>query len=143
MCHSVYCGEIDDGFDISFFRLVVESLSAKVDRANSHTESNLSWKQRSIAKKHGWGACNAVRRIFSCQSAVREEASTGSCCLKSFQILVNCFDKFWTMNDKVTLSAIGAMLALDSKSLTQVAGRSGVIGNAISICTLRLFEVSI
>ena len=131
-----------DWDNLAFFRLVIESLSDKVERLNNHVRSRLSWKQRSVARKHGWGACNTLAQFFSCDSIVREEATTGSSCSNAVCILVDCIERFWALNEKVTLSAMGALQALDPVSLTQVAGRSGAIGSAICTCILCLYEVS-
>ena len=136
------CLSFTDWDDLTFFRLVIESLSGKVERLNNHIRSRLSWKQRSVAKKHGWGACNTLAQLFYCHAIVREEATSGSSCSNAVRILVDCMKRFWALNDKVTLSAMGALQALDPVSLTQVAGRSGAIGSAISTCILRLYEVS-
>jgi hypothetical protein len=131
-----------------FFRVVVESLSTKVERAlmavaftKLARKNTLSWKERSVAKRHGWGACNSLSLLFKCSEMIREDGRMKSCCLTAFRLLTECIEKCWLLNEKVTLSAMIAIRALSTSSLTQVAGRSGLIGQACATCAVRLFEV--
>jgi hypothetical protein len=128
--------------------VVVESLSFKVEKALmavAFTElarkNTLSWKERSVAKRHGWGACNSLSLLFNCSEMIREDGRMKSCCSTAFRLLTECIEKYWLLNEKVTSSAMVAIRALSTSSLTQVAGRSGLIGQACAMCAVRLFEV--
>jgi hypothetical protein len=126
----------------SLFRLVVESLSGKVTNAlvaASTGKNTLSWKERSISKKHGWGACNSLGLLL--QSNEAQEGTNAEACLAALQVLVECVEQFWSSNEKIAIGAMSALGALEPTVLSEVVGRSGLIGNALAICTVHLYEV--
>jgi hypothetical protein len=126
----------------SLFRLVVESLSGKVANAlmvASTGKNTLSWKERSVSKKHGWGACNSLGLLLQ-SSEARKEANAEAC-LAALHALVECVERFWSLNEKIAVGAMSALGALEPTLLSEVAGRSGLIGSALAICAAHLYEV--
>jgi hypothetical protein len=126
----------------SLFRLVVESLSGKVANAlvaASTGKNTLSWKERSVSKKHGWGACNSLGLLL--QSNEAREGANAEACLAALQILVECVQQFWSLNEKIAIGAMSALGALEPTVLSEVAGKSGLIGSTLAICAVHLYEV--
>jgi hypothetical protein len=126
----------------SLFRLVVESLSEKVANAlvaASTGKNTLSWKERSVSKKHGWGACNSLGLLL--QSNAAREGVNAEACLAALQVLVDCVQQFWSLNEKIAIGAMSALGAFEPTVLSEVAGRSGLIGSALAICAVHLYEV--
>ena len=136
-------GSTSKGLDASsLFRLVVESLSGKIANAlvaASTGKNTLSWKERSVSKKHGWGACNSLGLLL--QSSEAREGANAEACLAALQVLVECVQQFWSLNEKIAIGAMSALRALELTVLSEVSGRSGLIGSALAICAVHLYEV--
>jgi hypothetical protein len=129
-------------FDLAeFFRLVVDSLAEKVHAGmNSVSDGkHLSWEQRSVARKHGRGACYSIALLF--ESIPNQGEAVVTACHNAVHILFGCVEQFWLQNEKFTMGAMVALRALDASCLADLAGRSGLIGNSLASCTIHLYEV--
>ena len=121
---------------------ILESLNVKLNRALSLVSNEgiraMTWKQRSVAKKHGWGAANAMALLFP-------YADFDQTLVKSYfdvlRLLMVCVEKFLEGNEKIAISAIMAIRSLSPPKLSKLAKGSGVVGNCIVTCVLRIYKV--
>ena len=124
----------------SFYGNVISGLGAKVEAAlYSESCRNSSWKQRSTANKHGWGACNSLALVLNCGEAFTMVN------LKHTQdalvILVQCIDNAGSLHEKVASAATGAIRKIPETVLARISDGSGVIGMALARCLLRLYRM--
>lgn len=123
-----------------FYRNVLRYLGHKVLSAlSSESCSQLTWKQRSVAKKHGWGACNGLALVLDCDEATTNENLI--CAHGSLQALVQCIEHFPHLNEKVSLSASIAFRKISGSRLSQISSGSGLVGKALALCILQLHQV--
>lgn len=140
--HSPYkaSGALNGWAASSFYRNVLRSLGDKVLSAlSSKSCSQLTWKQRSAAKKHGWGACNSLALVLDCDEAATNENLTYA--QGSLQTLVQCIEHFRHLNEKVSLSASIAVRKISGSRLSQISSGSGLVGTALASCILQLHQV--
>jgi hypothetical protein len=125
-------------------RLVLESLSAKVSNTleivSNEKKGSLSWKQRSVAKKHGWGACHSLAQLFQAMKGIDDPALIASCSA-AVRKLILCVEHFSSLNEKVAISAMAALREMEPLQFAEVAGKTGLIGEALATCTIQLYEV--
>eukprot|EP00977_Amphora_coffeiformis_P006408 scaffold1362_cov163-Amphora_coffeaeformis.AAC.11 len=113
--------DCDVALSESTLEKVLQSLSWRIQQALSLScgeLSSLSWKQRSAAKKLGWGACNALATIFSnaASSLVHKSPTFENCVQKLFL----CLADIKTTNDKIVTAAIAALSRIDPDALGRV-----------------------
>ena len=131
-----------------FSAQIVCSLSEKVDMVpallDAEKRRGLSWKQRSIIKKHGRIACNSLALILKCW-ILRETWSDA--CLVALQKAVisvaKCVECLGSaLDEKVLVASMQVLLSLSSSDLARISGKSGLVGNALVSCILFLAKVS-
>jgi prophage maintenance system killer protein len=126
---------------------IIHVLASKIYSAlavvlNWEAKASLTWKQRSSAKKHGWGACHALRIIFQGISEDYLEAQTSlrkaiSC---AFKYLVLCQEYFNTLNQKVVGAAIMAISCLPVQLLETIGAETELVGVSLANAILMLLD---
>jgi hypothetical protein len=108
---------------------------------NEEQKADMTWKERSAAKKHGWGACHSLGLVFEGLSVqIFEECKElVSACSKAVQCLVHCPCHYTALNEKVVLAAMAAMCHLPSNFLTVRDSQEMILGNALKASIL-IFE---
>lgn len=106
---------------------IIEAVTSKLSRTlalGSEAErSIMSWKQRSAAKKHGWGACNALGCIFASMGPeetgdeVWDSRPLLDATVQSLGELVRCIDHISVLPEKVVVSAMIAIRSIPSELL--------------------------
>lgn len=92
----------------------------------------LSWKQRSVAKKHGRVACNTLV-LFMKHWSVSD--ITIECIREALCSVVNCLESLGTaLDDKFIIAATHVVRALPSSSLAKVSGKKCFVGKALVPC---------
>jgi hypothetical protein len=138
----------DEHFSTSCELLVetIESLTGKLWNTlhvalNEEQKADMTWKERSAAKKHGWGACHSLGLVFEGLSVrIFEECKElVSACSKAVQCLVHCPCHYTALNEKVVLAAMAAMCHLPSNFLTVRDSQEMILGNALKASIL-IFE---
>lgn len=119
-----------------------EKLSATLALVSAEKRGDLSWKQRSVAKKHGWGTCHSLAQLFQAAKVIDGRTLISSCS-EVVRKLILCVEHFSSLNEKIAISAMTALLVLDPLQFAEVAGKSGLVGEALAICTIKLYEVRI
>jgi len=137
----IYSGALDEWDIHSFYGSVLSDLDRKVMEAlTSESVPNASWKQRSNAKKQGWGACNSLALVLDCEEAVTEVNLNHA--QESLGLLVRCIDEAGSLHEKVASAATAAIRKMSETTLTRIADGSGIVGKALTPCLLQLYQVS-
>jgi hypothetical protein len=124
---------------------VVACLNEKLSFAltvalNEDVKAKLTWKQRSRAKKHGWGACHSLGQIFQAlPNQGAEEASIAAECSYAFQNLVICLGNYDIVNVKMIMAAMEAICNFPPDWMIYLAPNKGIVGTALTNAILLLF----
>ncbi len=97
-----------------------------------------SWKERSAAKKHGWGACFSLGRVLASITHL-EQSDLDRTLFQAVEQLVHCVQHTSFLSEKVVLAAMGSLRALKPIKLVIVTRKSGLVGEALVYCSLLLF----
>ena len=92
--------------------------------------SGLTWKERSSAKKHGWGSCHSLGLVLDCDIAIQNLDESREACA----VLSNCMKHHAALSDKVVIAAIAALKQIQPARFEVLSHRTGLIGLAISSC---------
>jgi hypothetical protein len=91
-----------------------------------------TWRQRSSAKKHAWGACRGLAAILSNRLASRK------CIAKqvkfAIKCLVGCLDQALILHLKIVSSAVSSLRAVCIDVWQNLSGEESVVGMAIKGC---------
>lgn len=118
---------------------LVDILIASVETLSSETDS-LTWKKRGAVKKYGFGVCHSLGCIFEGLDNVKDR-NLQKACTGAIKQMVTCMEQFWSVNLKLTFSAMIALGKLNNNDLSRICEGSGFLGTAIATCTYRLHEV--
>jgi hypothetical protein len=138
----------DEYFSASCELLVetIQSLTGKLWNTlhvalNEEQKADMTWKERSAAKKHGWGACHSLGLVFEGLSVrIFEECKElVSACSKAVHCLIHCPCHYTALNEKVVLAAMSAICHLPSNFLTLRDSQEMDLGDALKTSIL-IFE---
>jgi len=91
-----------------------------------------TWRQRSSAKKHAWGACRGLSAILSNRLASRK------CIAKQVEFaikcLVGCLDQALILHLKIVSSAVSSLRSVSIDVWKGLSGEESVVGMAIKGC---------
>lgn len=119
------------------FCRIVDNLNAKIGEAIRASNAKLTWKQRSSAKKHGWGACNSLSLVLP-SAVATSDAETLAAAREAYRSLAACIMQSDTMNEKVVLSAANAICAVPKAAMVEVSHRTGLTGPVLGHCLVRV-----
>lgn len=135
---------------ISFGRLeevsmILKALLIQIDRtvaaASAKDQANLTWGERSAAKKHGWGSWYSLGRIL--HALTDETPILHDILRKSVVRLGQCVAAAQLISDKIVLASMAAMCELKPQCLVPAVGNSGLLGDCIAgICHLLFDETT-
>jgi len=118
---------------VQLFLLIIGKLCQKIYQASDcSTISSMTWKERSSAKKHGWGACHALGHVLCCSVATEPHILTKS--QTACAAIVSCIKQYESLNEKIIIAAGGALRRIDLSRLELLCHRSGILGTALSSC---------
>lgn len=133
-------GALDNWDSCSLYRNALHGLDRKVQAALALEGFNSStWKQRSTANKHGWGACNSLALVLDCD-VVAEETNLGAA-QNSLGLLVHCIARAGSLHEKVASAATAAIRRISETTLARISDESGIVGMAMAPCLLQLYQV--
>lgn len=122
----------------------IQGLSFRVGRtlalASPEQQAQMSWKERSAAKKHGWGACYSLGRILGSIHDCNEGSDLEESVSNAVKQLVQCLTQSALLSEKVVLAAMVALRAIKPLVLVGVTGKSGLIGETLVVCCLVLLS---
>ncbi|KAG7342230.1 heat repeat-containing protein [Nitzschia inconspicua] len=120
-------------------RQILERLTEKLSHslsASLNKEANvvLTWKQRSTAKKHGWGACYSLGMILAAipHDCSDDENSIIVGCAHAFQTLSLCLQHHTCLNLKFVLAAMDAICKISPTAMVLLSSNQRIIGAALS-----------
>eukprot|EP00536_Pseudo-nitzschia_multiseries_P001129 jgi/Psemu1/2597/gm1.2597_g len=129
LAYSLRCKEQADNVSLTRELLVevMESLTLKLSKTlhvacNEDQKATMTWKERSAAKKHGWGACHSLGLVFEGLSVeiVKECNALESASSKAVRCLVRCVCKHAALNEKVVLASMAAFRQVQSQLLARI-----------------------
>ena len=122
---------------------IVESLTLKLGNAlrSALREKalKLTWKERSAAKKHGWGACYSLGLVFeglSVEMFTNKYNDLVLSCSEAIRYLVLCSKNYKNLNEKIVLASMIALCKLSNNLLTLNDYDGGYTGDALISCIL-------
>lgn len=129
--HEPYASHLGSSQTGKSFQAVVAMLSEKLRHVmGGSTSSGLTWKERSSAKKHGWGSCHSLGLVLDCAIAIyNQDASRAACA-----VLSNCINHKPALSDKIVIAAIAALKQIEPSRFEVLSHRNGLIGLVISSC---------
>lgn len=123
----------------------IEALTSKLWKTlhvalNEEQKAGMTWKERSAAKKHGWGACHSLGLVFEglWLSLFEDSNELAMACSKAVQCLVRCPCHHDVLNEKVVLAAMAAICQLPIEFLIQNDAHESVLGNTLKTSILIL-----
>lgn len=106
----------------------------------------MSWKERSAAKKHGWGACHSLGRALGAITVWGEDDNVDvsenleQAGRIAVQNLIQCLRYAAKLPEKVVLAAMTSLRSIKPLQLIRVTGKkSGLIGDALTACCALVF----
>lgn len=99
-----------------------------------------TWKQRSVIRKHAWGACNSLAIVLACGDVPTADDNI-STSQRAVQAMVQCIQHIGSINEKVVLAAVAALGSLSVPTWSQVSVGTGIVGMALSACLLEVYKV--
>ena len=123
------------------YQQLVTAMNLKIAPAVDTSISQRTWKERSSAKKHAWGACHALECLLDGSEAIYHENSSVS--RASLELLIRCLDGASSETEKIFIAASSAILHIPITSLQILSHRHGLVGLAIFKCTNTLLEAKV
>jgi hypothetical protein len=101
----------------------------------------MTWKERSSAKKHGWGACHSLGRIF--HAVAHDDPAMNDALRRGVEQLSQCILRANALSEKVVLASMAALRELKPTWLDHIVGKSWMLGDALAgVCILVFREHS-
>jgi hypothetical protein len=132
---------LQDSTSLSLLSRMIDSFTDRISAAldvacglNAKSNSSLTWKQRSAAKKHGWGACHSLGLVLHAVPVeiVRTDRFLDSSCSNALKHLVLCCTHRGDLNEKVVIGAMAAIRNTPGPVLAEAGRESGLVGDALA-----------
>jgi hypothetical protein len=120
------CGD----FAVELAKKIKQAIADVLDSSETR-----SWKQRSGAKKHAWGACQALRHILL-SSAATEPVNSDGIHLAT-DSLISCVFHAEKINEKIVNGAVGTLKDIPQSIWRLVSGK-GLLGKCLAACIEKL-----
>ena len=129
---------------VQVIKLLTLKLSNTLHVTLKEQKSTLTWKERSAAKKHGWGCCHSLGLVFEGLSAgiFKEKCNVlVSACSEAIYYLIQCPKNHANLNEKVVVTSMAAICYLPSDLLTlNDYQKMGYVGEALIASVLILLK---
>ena len=126
------------------YRDTISILTQKLKLALDIAEGkavNMSWKQRSFAKKHSWGACHTLGGLLQCASS--ENESNHKLFLPAISQMIHCIQISDRLAEKVTAAAAAALKQIPMDVWTEFCGgMTTIISDGLVACLVVVYEES-
>ena len=120
------------------YRELVTAINLKIALAVDSSGAQRSWKERSNAKKHAWGACHALGSLLQGSETICHANINTS--RASLELLIRCLDGTSSETEKILTASSNAILHIPIPSLQIISHRRGLLGLAMFKCTNTLLE---
>jgi len=125
----------------ALYRCTVVTLTQKLNLALDIAEgkaTNMSWKQRSIAKKHSWGSCHTLGVLLPCASS--EEEPNRKLFLAAISQMIRCIQLARSLSEKVTAAAAAALKQTPMDMWREFSGATTIIADGLVACLILVYE---
>ena len=123
----------------------IDSLTSKLWNTlhvalNEEQKSLMTWKERSVAKKHGWGACYSLGLVFEglWLEAFEDSNDLVMACSRAARCLIRCPCHHSVLNEKVVLAAMAAICHLPSHFFIKDQSQEVILGDVLTTSILIL-----
>ena len=99
---------------------------------------NMSWKQRSFAKKHAWGACHTLGILL--HNATSGNESNRKLFILPISQMIHCIQISERLNEKVTAAAAAALKQIPMDIWTEFSGMTTIISDGLVACLVVVYE---
>lgn len=142
---------VDHDHHFIFHDAIVTTLCSKVDASIVASRGRATWKERSSAKKHGWGACHSLGVLLSHYKkkkkkkrlANQDGIETDAVSQRAVSCLVACLEHGLELNEKVLLSALQALIGTPASTLEALSEPTLMNGRAVGHCLTEGFKVRV
>lgn len=121
---------------IELFGSVSENLAARIHQvlldASGVGVDRLTWRQRSNAKKHAWGACRGLRPLLS--NSIMSRKCIAAKVLFAIESLIGCLDQALVLHVKIVSSAVSTLRSISLDVWRHFSSDERIIGNGIKAC---------
>ena len=143
-CHSeifIEMREEDSTQLICMYGAIIRKLANKIELAlndvlNTTRVLQRSWKKRSHAKKHAWGACTSLMPFLS--SIIAKENINHQDVKIVIHQLICCIQRGYLLNEKISLGALSTL-----QKIPQNMWPDGMIGLCLAVCLRQTYKVSL
>ena len=125
----------------TLYRDTVFILTKKLDLALDIAEGkaiDMSWKQRSFAKKHAWGACHTLGILL--HNATSGNVSNRKLFLLPISQMIHCIQISERLNEKVTAAAAAALKQIPMDVWTEFSGMTTIISDGLVACLVVVYK---
>jgi hypothetical protein len=125
----------------ALYRCTVVTLTQKLNLALDIAEgkaTNMSWKQRSIAKKHSWGSCHTLGVLLPCASSEKEP--NRKLFLAAISQMIRCIQLARSLSEKVTAAAAAALKQTPMDMWREFSGATTIIADGLVACLILVYE---
>ena len=121
------CGDISQELSSK----IVLSVNDVVDALNQR-----SWRQRSHAKRHAWGSCQALSSVLCCKVAEEEMNRAGV--KAAIQSLIKCIRYAHLMNEKIVHGALSTLVKIPREIYMLFSDIGSLSGLCFAVCLIKL-----
>lgn len=119
--------------------LISQELSSKIELSVTDVVDALnqrSWRQRSHAKRHAWGSCQALSSILCCK--VAEEETNRAGVKAAIHSLIKCIRNAQLMNEKIVYGALSTLVKIPREIYILFSDLSSLSGLCFAVCLIKL-----
>jgi len=125
----------------ALYRGTIVTLTQKLNLALDIAEgkaTNMSWKQRSFAKKHSWGSCHTLGVLLPCASSEKEP--NRKLFLSAISQMIHCIQLAYSLSEKVTAAAAAALKQTPMGMWKEFSGVTTIIADGLVACLVVVYE---
>jgi len=125
----------------ALYRETIKILTSKLDLALdilTRKATNLSWKQRSFAKKHSWGACHTLGALL--QHASSADGQSNELFLPAIFQMIRCLRLSNELNEKVVAAATAALKLTPIDIWRNFSSESTIVGDGLAACLMIVYH---
>jgi hypothetical protein len=125
----------------ALYRETIKILTNKLDLALdvlTGKVTNLSWKQRSFAKKHSWGACHTLGALL--QHASSTDGQSNELFLPAIFQMIRCLRLAYELNEKIIAAAAAALKLTPIDIWRKFSSESTIVADGLAACLMIVYH---
>ena len=139
LCQQVSHSPVDCRRTIELCGKAAIELGRKIELAINDVTDTLtqrSWRQRSYAKKHAWGACQALSSILRCnvvnEDVIQKEVKS------ALQSMIKCIQNSQLINEKIAFGAVSTLLVVPINVFECHSNFESIGGLLLAVCLSKM-----